>query len=171
MSEPKVVEDRPTQPESASSTSSTPAQTAESALAAGRSEYEAAMSRGETARRPALEKAAVHFQVAIALNSDALEAYGWLSQCYRMLAAAMRPHEPDLADLFTRFACAVSWEGSSRAASPAATPIRVKQELRTLIAWLRATRHVPATDAEAEMAKLRDQCLEAALGAPPGEAA
>ena len=167
MSEPKIVEERPTQPES-------PAQqtpTADSALASGRIEYEAAMAKGEVARRPALEKAAVHFQVAIAMNPGGLEAYGWLSQCYRMLAAAMRAQEPDLADLFTRFACAVAWEGSSRASSAAATPIRVKQEVRTLIAWLRATRHVAATDAESEMQRLREQCLEAALGAPPGEAA
>lgn len=166
MSDHKTVEERPTQPEARS-----PQATSESALASGRTEYEAGMAKGEGARRSALEKAAVHFQVAIALHPNALEAYGWLSQCYRMLAAAMRAGEPDLADLFTRFACAVSWEGSTRAASAAATPIRVKQEVRTLIAWLRATRHVPATDAEAEMAKLRDQCLEAALGSPPGEAA
>lgn len=180
MSEPKIVEERATQapqstqnPQSPSSGQepAVPAQSADGALTAGRAEFEAAMAKGDTARRPALEKAAVHFQVAIALNPGALEAYGWLSQTYRMLAAAMRANQPDLADLFTRFACACAWEGSTRASSAAATPIRVKQEVRTLIAWLRATRHVAATDAEAEMANLRDQCLDAALGSPPDEAA
>ena len=123
------------------------------------------------ARRPLLQKAGAHFQAAIHANPDAMEAYGWLSQTYRMLAAVMRTDQPDLADLFTRVACAAAWEGSSRASSPAATPIRVKQEVRTLIAWLRATRHVAATDAEAAMQTLRDQCLEGALSSPPDEAA
>jgi hypothetical protein len=177
MSEPKIVEERPTQapqstnPPSADTQPAAPAQSADGALTAGRAEFESAMAKGDPARRPGLEKAAVHFQVAITLNPGALEAYGWLSQTYRMLASAMRANQPDLADLFTRFACACAWEGSTRASSPAATPIRVKQEVRTLIAWLRATRHVAATDAEAEMANLRDQCLEAALGSPPDEAA
>jgi hypothetical protein len=170
MSEPKTVVVPPAQqePKTPPETPSTP--NWEGALAAGRTEYESATARNDVvARRPALEKAAVHFQVAIALQPNALEAYGWLSQTYRMLAAAMRAQEPDLADLFTRMACACAWEGSSRAPSPAATPIRVKQEVRTLIAWLRTTRHVAATEAEAEMAAIRAQCLEAALGSPPGE--
>lgn len=175
MSERKtVVEERLTKQET--QTPETPPQPPhapswEAALAEGRTEYESAMAKHEAARRSSLEKAAVHFQVAITLNPDGLETFGWLSQTYRMLAAGMRPAEPDLADLFTRFACAVSWEGSSRAPSAAATPIRVKQEVRTLIAWLRATRHVAPANAESEMAKLRDQCLEAALGSPPDEAA
>jgi hypothetical protein len=57
----------------------------------------------------------------------------------------------------------VAWEGTARASSAAAIPIRTKQEVRTLIAWLRATRHLSATDAEKEMESMRHQCIHAAL--------
>jgi len=156
MSEPKtIIDEKPTQ--------QTP--TAESELAFGRTHYESAMDKQDPiARRPELEEAVGHFQASIRMAPDSLEGYGWLAQTYRMLAASTRASDPDQAEFYTRFACAVAWEGSSRSTSPAATPIRVKQEVRTLIAWLRTTRHLSPEHAEEEMKTLREQCLDVAIG-------
>jgi hypothetical protein len=138
--------------------------TAENALASGRTKYEAAMARAEAAARsPELLESVRQFQNAIQMDPDTLEAYGWLAQTYRMIAAGARNSDPNRAEMLTRYACAVAWEGTARASSAAAIPIRTKQEVRTLIAWLRTTRHLSATDAEAEMESLRDQWIHAAL--------
>jgi hypothetical protein len=138
--------------------------TSEGALAAGRNKYESAMAKPEpAARTPELLEAVRSFREAIQINPDSHEGYGWLAQTYRMIAAAVRPADGGNADRLTRYACAVAWEGTSRASSAAAIPIRTKQEVRTLVAWLRATRHLSSADAEAEMQSLRDQCLVDAL--------
>jgi hypothetical protein len=154
MSEPKVVEEQLAQKE---------APTAESALAAGRNRYDIAMKKdSDPARCLDLLEAAHQFQRAIQIAPDAPEAYGWLAQSYRMMAAASRKSDSDRADLLTRFACAVAWEGSIRS-TPTSVTIRTKQEVRTLMAWLRATRHLSPTDAEQEMKTIHGQSLEQAL--------
>lgn len=154
MSEPKIVEEQVTAKE---------APTAESALAAGRTRFDAGMKRDhDSARCLDLLEAAHQFQRAVQLAPDAPEAYGWLAQTYRMMAAASRQADGDRADLLTRFACAVAWEGTIRS-TPTSVTIRTKQEVRTLIAWLRATRHLSPADAEAEMKTIHEQSLEQAL--------
>jgi hypothetical protein len=154
MSEPKVVEEPLAQKE---------APTAESALAAGRNRYDIAMKKdNDSARCLDLLEAAHQFQRAIQLAPDAPEAYGWLAQSYRMMASASRKADSDRADLLTRFACAVAWEGSIRS-TPTSVTIRTKQEVRTLMAWLRATRHLSPADAEQEMKVIHGQSLEQAL--------
>jgi hypothetical protein len=154
MSEPKIVEEQVTAKE---------APTAESALAAGRNRFDAAMKRdNDSARCLDLLEAAHQFQRAIQIAPDAPEAYGWLAQSYRMMAAASRKSDVDRADLLTRYACSVAWEGTIRS-TPTSVTIRTKQEVRTLMAWLRATRHLSPADAEAEMKTIHEQSLEQAL--------
>lgn len=154
MSDPKIVEEQLTAKE---------APTAESALSAGRNRYDAAMKKdNDSARCLDLLEAAHQFQRAIQIAPDAPEAYGWLAQTYRMMAAASRAGDAERADLFTRFACAVAWEGTVRLNATSVT-IRNKQEVRTLTAWLRATRHLSPADAEAEMKTIHEQSLEQAL--------
>ena len=139
-------------------------ETTDAALSGGRTKYESAMAKIEPAARvPELLEAVRQFQTAIQIDPDLLEAYGWLAQTYRMIAAGVRPNDSTQADRLARYACAVAWEGTSRASSAASIPIRTKQEVRTLIAWLRTTRHLSASDAEAAMQSLRDQVLIAAL--------
>jgi hypothetical protein len=138
--------------------------TAEGALVSGRTKYEAAMAKAEAAARsPELLESVRQFQNAIQMDPGSLEAYGWLAQTYRMIAAGIRNSDPNRAEMLTRYACAVAWEGTARASSAAAIPIRTKQEVRTLIAWLRTTRHLSASDAEKEMESMRHQCIRAAL--------
>lgn len=154
MSEPKIVDEQLTQKE---------APTADSALVTGRNRFDAAMKKeADSARCLDLLEAAHQFQRAIQIAPDAPEAYGWLAQTYRMMASASRAADADRADLFTRFACAVAWEGTART-TPTSVTIRTKQEVRTLIAWLRATRHLSPADAEAEMQAIHRQSLEQAL--------
>jgi len=155
MSEPKlVVEEKLTQKE---------VPTVERALTDGRAKYESAMGRQKDSDRASdLLDAARQFMTAIQIAPDAPEAYGWLAQCYRMMAAAARKSDGDRADLLTRYACAVAWEGTVRS-TPTSVTIRTKQEVRTLTAWLRTTRHLSPADAEAEMKSIHEQSLEAAL--------
>jgi hypothetical protein len=154
MSDPKIVEEQLAQKE---------APTAETAMVAGRGRYDAAMKKdNDSARCLDLLEAAHQFQRAIQIAPDAPEAYGWLAQTYRMMAAASRAADTDRADLFTRFACAVAWEGTLRS-TPTSVTIRTKQEVRTLVAWIRATRHLSSADAEAEMKTIHGQSLEQAL--------
>jgi hypothetical protein len=161
MSEPKTISD-----EKATETQSAQTPTAESAVAAGRTRYESAMQMQEAAAKCAeLLSAVRQFQAAIQTSPDTLEAYGWLAHTYRILAGATRPTDPERAEMLTRYACAVACEGSRHASSAAAIPIRTKQEVRTLIAWLRTTRHVSQADAETEMETIRAQALAPALDA------
>ncbi|HYJ32041.1 MAG TPA: hypothetical protein VE326_02360 [Candidatus Binatia bacterium] len=154
MSEPKIVEEQVTAKE---------APTAESALTSGRTRFDVAMKKdSDSARCLDLLEAAHQFQRAIQIAPDAPEAYGWLAQTYRMMAAASRAADSDRADLFTRFACAIAWEGTIRS-TPTSVTIRTKQEVRTLVAWLRATRHLSPADAEAEMKVIHGLSLEQAL--------
>jgi hypothetical protein len=155
MSEPKTISDE--KPAEAQTPS------AETAVAAGRARYESAMDKQDAGTKCAeLLQAVRQFQNAIQVAPDAPEAYGWLAQTYRMLASATRPTDAERADLLTRFACAIAWEGTLRS-TPTSIPIRTKQEVRTLTAWLRTTRHLSLADAEQEMKALHEQSLETAL--------
>ena len=139
--------------------------TSESAVVGGRNKYESALTRKSTGERKAdLLEAIRLFQAAIRMDSETLDAYGWLSQSLRSLAAAVRTDDHERADYFLRCACAIAWEGNVRS-SPTSVPVRTKQEVRTLVAWLRTTKHLSPEIAESEMEVLRALHLREVLDA------
>jgi hypothetical protein len=109
-----------------------------------------------------LRDAARDFRAAIRLEAERDEAYGWLARTLRLLSKARIAVRPEEAIQDLRLACAVAWEAKRR--TPAATlSVFTKQEAKTLLAWVRATRRLGPVAGEAEMEALRSDLLTSAL--------
>ena len=136
---------------------------AEGAIASGRKLYESAGSKASAGQREADLLAAVRmFQKAIQMDPDSVEGYPWLSQTLRTLAQSVRERASEIADYLLRCACAAAWESKERS-TPTTLPQRTRQEVKILIAWLRATKHLSPPDAEVELQAMREKHLGEAL--------
>jgi tetratricopeptide (TPR) repeat protein len=135
----------------------------EGAMHRGREFLDAAAQEPSLARAEALLRdAARDFRAAIRLDPDRDEAYGWLARAYRLLAKSMTAVNPDEAIQALRRACAVAWE-AKRQTPPPMLSVFTKQEAKTLLAWVRATRRLGPAAGEAEMDALRAEFLTSAL--------
>jgi hypothetical protein len=137
--------------------------TTEMAIASGRKLYESAAARAGASEREADLLAAVRmFQKAIEMDRDSIEGYPWLSQTLRTLAQSVRDRAAEIADYLLRCACAAAWESKERS-TPSTLSQRTRQEVKILIAWLRATKHLSPPDAELELQSMREKHLREAL--------
>jgi hypothetical protein len=129
----------------------------------GRMLVEAASRETESSRRtPRLREAARQFQDAARIDPARDESLGWLARALRLLAQSVRELDAVQATRFLRCACAAAWEGKSRT-SPAALSVFTKQEAKSLVAWVRATRRLDPHAGEREMELLRAEFLTSAL--------
>lgn len=132
-------------------------------IAKGRGALDAAASqKAADPRNAKILEAVAHFQAAIALDPAADDAMGWLSKALRTLSQSVRPGNPDAADYLIRCACAVAWEAKTTA-PPASISGLSRQEAKTLLAWVRTTRHLSPAAGEAAMEEFRAHNLPDAL--------
>jgi len=135
----------------------------EDAMHRGRMLVEVATREAEISQgAPLLRDAVQQFQDAVGLDRDRDESYGWLARAFRLLAQAVRERDPDTAAMYLSCACAAAWEGKSRT-EPATLSVFTKQEAKSLLAWIRATRRLGPTEGEREMNALRVEFLTTAL--------
>jgi hypothetical protein len=133
------------------------------AMARGRALIDAATQAVVPAQGiPALRQAGMRFQSAIRINKSKDEAYGWLARAYRLLAQATRERNADISAYYLRCASAVAWEAKTRTQA-AALSVFTKQEIKTLLAWVRMSKRLDPTAGEAEMDALRAEFLTPAL--------
>lgn len=132
-------------------------------IAKGRAALEeAATQKAADPRNAKLIEAVARFQEAVGMDPSADDAMGWLSKALRTLAQSVRPGGPEAADWLLRCAAAVAWE--ARSTAPTATISGLsKQEAKTLLAWVRTTRHLSPSGGEAAMDDLRGQHLADAM--------
>ncbi|MGE5177061.1 MAG: hypothetical protein ACM3JJ_11895 [Hyphomicrobiales bacterium] len=135
----------------------------EATIARGRAALdEAAKQKAADPRNAKLLEAVARFQEAVGLDPSADDAMGWLSKSLRSLAQSVRPNDPEAADWLLRCAAAIAWE--ARANTPPATLSGLtKQEAKTLLAWVRTTRHLSPAVGETAMDDLRAQHLADAM--------
>lgn len=135
----------------------------EAAIARGRAALEeAAKQKAADPRNAKIVESVARFQEAVGMDPNADDAMGWLSKALRTLSQSVRPADPEAADYLLRCACAIAWEAKS--VTPSATISGLsKQEVKTLLAWVRTTRHLSPAGGEAAMEEFRGQHLADAM--------
>jgi hypothetical protein len=123
---------------------------------------EAAKQKAADPRNAKILEAVARFQEAIGMDPQADDAMGWLSKTLRTLSQSIRPNDPEAADYLLRCACAIAWEAKSTA-PPATISGLSKQEAKTLLAWVRTTRHLSPSAGESAMDEFRSQHLADAM--------
>jgi len=90
------------------------------------------------------------------------ESYTMLAGALRTLAQSLRERDPLASDHLLHQACAAAWEAKRRS-GPGLTSGRTKQEIKTLIAWLRTRNHLTPEASETLMDQIHSEYLDRAL--------
>lgn len=109
-----------------------------------------------------LDQAARAARAAIQDNPDSPENYAALAGALRQLSQLAREQNALDADHLLHLACAAAWE-ARRLSGPGMISGRTKQEIKTLIAWLRTKNHLGPEAAEKLMDRIHSEYLDRAL--------